>query len=73
MGTHDKHLLGANSTQCGQWLWHFLLRQYFHKIPIEFQEAAAIRLQVLWQIMLPLARPALVTLFSFTFIGEWNH
>lgn len=30
------------------------------------------RLQVLWKIMLPLARPALVTLFLFTFIGEWN-
>lgn len=54
----------------------FLLRQYFQSIPIELEEAAAIdganRLQILWQIMLPLARPALVTLFLFTFIGEWN-
>ncbi|MEL7419204.1 MAG: carbohydrate ABC transporter permease, partial [Cyanobacteria bacterium J06555_3] len=30
------------------------------------------RLQILTQIMLPLARPAIVTLFLFTFIGEWN-
>jgi multiple sugar transport system permease protein len=30
------------------------------------------RFQVLWRIMLPLSRPALVTLFLFTFIGEWN-
>ncbi|MFM7364553.1 MAG: carbohydrate ABC transporter permease [Cuspidothrix sp.] len=54
----------------------FLVRQYFQTIPVELEEAAAIdganRLQILWQIMLPLARPALVTLFLFTFIGEWN-
>jgi multiple sugar transport system permease protein len=54
----------------------FLLRQYFLTIPVELEEAAAIdganRLQILWRIMLPLARPALVTLFLFTFIGEWN-
>jgi multiple sugar transport system permease protein len=54
----------------------FLLRQYFLSIPVELEEAAAIdganRLQILWRVMLPLARPALVTLFLFTFIGEWN-
>lgn len=54
----------------------FLLRQYFQTIPVELEEAAAIdgatRFQILWRIMLPLARPALVTLFLFTFIGEWN-
>ena len=54
----------------------FLLRQYFQSIPVELEEAAAIdganRLQILLQVMLPLARPALVTLFLFTFIGEWN-
>lgn len=54
----------------------YLLRQYFQSIPVELEEAAAIdganRFQILWQVMLPLARPALVTLFLFTFIGEWN-
>ncbi|WP_016870944.1 carbohydrate ABC transporter permease [Fischerella thermalis] len=54
----------------------FLLRQYFLTIPVELEEAAAIdgasRVQILWQIVLPLARPALVTLSLFTFIGEWN-
>ncbi|MBD1998140.1 carbohydrate ABC transporter permease [Leptolyngbya sp. FACHB-541] len=54
----------------------FLLRQYFQTIPVELEEAAALdganRLQILWQVILPLARPALVTLFLFTFIGEWN-
>ena len=54
----------------------FLLRQYFLTIPVELEEAAALdganELQILWRIMLPLSRPALVTLFLFTFIGEWN-
>ena len=54
----------------------FLLRQFFQTIPVELEEAAtldgATRLQVLWRIILPLARPALVTLFLFSFIGEWN-
>ncbi|NJM45174.1 MAG: carbohydrate ABC transporter permease [Alkalinema sp. RU_4_3] len=54
----------------------FLMRQFFQSVPIELEEAAMLdgadRLQVLWQVLLPLARPALVTLFLFTFIGEWN-
>jgi multiple sugar transport system permease protein len=54
----------------------FLMTQYFQTIPVELEESAAIdganRLQILWRVMLPLARPALVTLFLFTFIGEWN-
>ncbi|MFM6456407.1 MAG: carbohydrate ABC transporter permease, partial [Planktothrix sp.] len=51
-------------------------RQYFLTIPVELEESAALdganRWQILWQIMLPLAKPALITLFLFTFIGEWN-
>jgi multiple sugar transport system permease protein len=54
----------------------FLMRQFFQGIPIELEEAAMLdgadRLSVLWKVMLPLSRPALVTLSLFTFIGEWN-
>jgi len=54
----------------------FLIRQYFLTIPVQLEEAAALdganRFQVLWLILLPLSRPALVTLSLFTFIGEWN-
>lgn len=54
----------------------FLLRQYFLTIPKELEEAARIdgcgRFRVLWQIILPLARPALATLAIFTFMGVFN-
>ncbi|NJL02910.1 MAG: carbohydrate ABC transporter permease [Spirulinaceae cyanobacterium SM2_1_0] len=54
----------------------FLMRQHFVSQPLALEEAACLdganRLQVLWYIVLPLARPALATLFLFTFIGEWN-
>lgn len=54
----------------------FLMRQYFLTIPAELEEAAAIdganRWQILWRVLIPLSRPALATVFVFTFIGEWN-
>lgn len=54
----------------------FLMRQFFLTIPVELEQAAILdganRLQILWRIVLPLSRPALVTLFLFTFTGEWN-
>lgn len=54
----------------------FLMRQYFKTIPIELEQAAELdganQLQIIWHILLPLAKPAVITLFLFTFIGEWN-
>lgn len=54
----------------------FLLRQYFLTIPVELEEAAALdganRLQILWRVIIPLSRPALITLFLLAFISEWN-
>lgn len=54
----------------------YLLRQFFLTVPLALEEAAYIdgasRLRVLWEILLPLSRPALVTLGLFTFIAEWN-
>ncbi|ERN39978.1 ABC-type sugar transport system, permease component [Rubidibacter lacunae KORDI 51-2] len=54
----------------------FLIRQYISTLPPELEEAAALdgatRWQIVWQVLLPLARPALVTVSLFAFIGEWN-
>lgn len=54
----------------------FLLRQFFMGIPRELEEAALIdganRLQILWRIILPLAKPALAAIAIFNFQGVWN-
>ncbi len=54
----------------------FMLRQFFLNIPFEIEDAARIdgcsRMRIFFQIILPLAQPALVTIAIFTFIGEWS-
>jgi len=54
----------------------FMLRQFFLTIPVELEEAARIdgcsRFRIYWNIMIPLAKPAFVTLGVFLFLGEWN-
>lgn len=54
----------------------FLLRQWFNALPKELEEAARMDgcnpLQTFWHVALPLARPALVALGIFAFIGSWN-
>jgi ABC-type glycerol-3-phosphate transport system permease component len=54
----------------------FLLRQFFAQIPSELWDSAQIdgagHLRFLIQIVLPLAKPALLTVILFTFIGSWN-
>ena len=54
----------------------FLFAQFFKTVPVELEEAAyldgASRWTILWRVMLPLSRPAVATLFLFTFVAEWN-
>lgn len=54
----------------------FLMRQFFMSLPRELEEAAWIdgcsTLRVLWQIVLPLSRPALSTVAVLTFLTTWN-
>jgi ABC-type glycerol-3-phosphate transport system permease component len=54
----------------------FLLRQFFLTIPLELDEAARMdgagNFRVYWQIILPLAKPALVTVVIFSIIAHWN-
>ena len=55
----------------------FLMRQFMMNIPKSLDEAAEIdgatKWQLYWDVVLPLARPALVTLTIFTFIGSYNN
>lgn len=54
----------------------FLLRQFFLTIPKELDEAARIdganHFQIYWQLILPLARPALIALSIFVVLWSWN-
>lgn len=60
----------------GEAFFIFLLRQFFRTIPMELEDAARIdgasRLRVLFQIMVPLARPAVVVVTIQTVLDNWN-
>lgn len=54
----------------------FLFRQYFMTIPLDLDDAAKIDgcspLYTYWHIMLPLAKPVIVSVAVFTFMWTWN-
>jgi multiple sugar transport system permease protein len=54
----------------------FLMRQYILGIPDAYVESAKIdgatHFRIYWSIILPLCKPALITLGLLTFIGRWN-
>jgi len=54
----------------------FLLRQYFLGIPRELDEAArldgATSLRIWWQVIMPLAGPAIAALATFVSLNSWN-
>ena len=60
----------------GNTFFVFLLRQFFKTIPTELTDAARIdgasELGILWHIMLPLIKPALMTVALFTFLGAYR-
>ncbi len=53
----------------------FMLRQFFMTLPKELEDAAKIDgcsyFGIFWRIILPLSKPALATLTTFTFMGTW--
>lgn len=55
----------------------FMLRQFFMTLPRELEDAAKIDgcslLGIYWKIILPLSKPALATLTTFTFMGAWGN
>ncbi|MFI7610153.1 carbohydrate ABC transporter permease [Nonomuraea terrae] len=54
----------------------YLLTAYFRSIPTSYEEAAALdgasRFQIMTRVMLPIARPAVVTVILFNFLAYWN-
>ena len=59
-----------------QGFYVFLLRQFFLGLPVELEEAARIdgadSLRILWQIVVPLSRPAIITVSIFSFLQHYN-
>ena len=55
----------------------FMMRQFFVNFPKELEEAAALDglgyLETFFQIVLPLAKPALAAQTIFIFLGSWNN
>lgn len=54
----------------------YLMATYFSQLPDELEDAARIDgcsdFRTFWQVMLPLARPALSTVLLINFIHFWN-
>lgn len=55
----------------------FFLRQYIRGIPKALDEAAymdgATPLQVLWRVIVPISRPAILSVGLYIFLAEWNN
>jgi multiple sugar transport system permease protein len=54
----------------------FIMKQFFETVPVSVEEAARIDgagpLRTLWSVVLPMSRPALITLTILSFQGSWN-
>jgi len=75
LGLVDSYL-GVVFPKFAQAFGIFLLRQFFLNIPREYEDAAVIdgcsKFRIYLTIILPLAKPVLVTLGIFLFIRQWN-
>lgn len=54
----------------------FIMKNFFESIPVSVEEQARIdgagAFRVFWSIVLPMARPALITIIILSFQGSWN-
>jgi multiple sugar transport system permease protein len=52
------------------------MKQFFESVPVSVEEAARIDgagvFRTYWSVVLPIARPALITLTILSFQGSWN-
>jgi len=76
---------GLTNSWAGLWIIYvsnavafntFLLRAFFQRVPSELEDSARIDgggpWTFYWRILLPLTKPALVTVAVFTFLGAWD-
>ncbi|RAV19429.1 carbohydrate ABC transporter permease [Paenibacillus contaminans] len=57
-------------------LFVIIFRQFFMTLPRELEDAALIDgagpFRVYWRVMIPLAKPAILVVFLFSFVWHWN-
>lgn len=78
----DLQLLGTYwamiipSTALGLPFGIFIMRAFFQGLPTELSDAARVdgcnEFGVFWRVILPLAKPGMITLGIFSFLGAWN-
>jgi raffinose/stachyose/melibiose transport system permease protein len=78
----DLQLLGTYwamiipSTALGLPFGIFIMRAFFQGLPNELSDAARVdgcnEFDVFWRVILPLAKPGMITLGIFSFLGAWN-
>lgn len=76
LGFSDSYVPLVLPAFCGSASFIFFLRMYFETVPKDYEEAAWIdgakNLKVFRMVFLPLAKPALVTICLWSFMGTWN-
>ena len=54
----------------------FIMKQFFESVPVSIEEAARVdgasTFRIFWSVVLPMAKPALITLTILSFQGSWN-
>ncbi len=54
----------------------FIMKQFFENIPVSIEEAARIdgasTFRIFWSVVLPMSKPALITITILSFQGSWN-
>ena len=76
LGWEDRYA-GLISTELVSVWGIFLLRQFFQTIPRDLEDAARLdgagEWTLFWRVMLPLARPAVITLALLAFMDQWRN
>lgn len=76
LGLYNSFWAIIGPTLLGDAFYIFLLRQFFLAIPEDIFEAARMDglsdWGIFWKILLPLSKPALVTVALFQFVHTWN-